>query len=938
MSRPRAHKLNNGARQGMLRAMIRRFIFLAAVWGGTGCAPSASAEAGNLLAFHSLDEHVASIALRLTDYRIDDQSIVAEIPGAIRVDREASDLPPAFVYVQELDEGRMVEVEEINTADPVSVRSALADRVTGDNDVVSATLARMGSRVFVRVEVRPFQPAPDGRHWMVYESLNAIIRVSNRPPPPRVKAVDVLVAPAAEGGTPCATCPPPVSVGVSPGSGGTAVEFAPHRSVTNRTAWKINMSQAGLYRITGADLAVAGVPESYRNTESLRLSSRDHIVPFWRSTAGPMQNDDWLMFYGAPVHAQSTTQNVYWLSVDHPSPEPALRSVVPSDTLPLVTSAWQTARYAPKNFYKAAYNPLVNSYDHWFALEITGGTTSNISLATPYPLSTGEAYLAYALHGVNATTAADPDHRSVLRVGAHVADTREYNGQVLVSGTSSVPASAVSPGTTFVSVEQAVPPGVPHPSFSTGFIESLHLCYQRELIADTLPLYFKGPADPGQVRLTGIPTNTCWLLDVSDPLSPMQLQDYSLVADGGTWTLDFEDDDGGGRCYALFTDADTLTAPSVELVRFRNLSDTTRQADYLVITPEAFREPIYRLLRHRYKNGLAVQVATPEDVYNEFSYGLIDPVAIRQYFGYTYHHVGSDAPRYALLVGSGSYDPLNNLGLGGAEHIPARMGPSPWRRTALEQWFVTVDGPSPDDLLPDISLGRIPADTVDQVERLVNKIIAYEVAPSNAGWRESALLVADDADAQNDFKAHVEGNTKPHLENGGFDPLFGIQTAFRDDDTQAQVTQAIESELNGGVQFIHYMGHGGVHQWSSPSVWNSTDAASSANTVHPLVMVFTCQNGIFYDPTEVSLSQAMLLGQGGASGMVAPTALSVQLFSEKLADGFYEALAVDRVERLGDAMQEGFLRLWTFNEYVAELQFYTILGDPAQQVWGGAVP
>lgn len=854
------------------------------------------------------------------------------IPGAVRIDRDANGRAPAFVRVLELNSGRSVDVESLTWSLRTVTDCEALDRVAADDKMLSVTLARMGRRVFARIEARPFQPDPVSGQWRLYTTIDAVFRVSGEVMESQTPgAIRHRTALPVSG---CRTCPPPVPLGVSAGMGGTPADFSPHRSVTNSVAWKIEVSQPGLYRVTKADLLVAGVPDAYHDTSMLQVSCRDQVLPVWRSTDGPMGEDDWLMFYGAPVSGAATTRNVYWLSTIDTSPMPETISAEPTIDSAFVTSSWHTVEYAPKTFYRASHNPLDDSYDHWFAMEVAGGTMSNIAFMTPCPVRTGEVYLAYSIHGADAQPDVDPDHRSILRLEGITALDTTYNGRVRITGSVAVPATAVQDGISVVSLEQPVLPGV-IPGRASAFIEWLRLCYQRQLLADELPFYFKGPDGPANVQIGGIPTNDVWLLDVSDPLAPKQMQDYTLAAGDDGWTLRFRDHEGGAKCFGLLHRPSVRPVGEMMLARFRNLSDPARQADYLLVTPAAFREPVYRLLKHRYKNGLSVQVATVDDVYNEFSYGVKDPVAIRRYFGYAYHHYAKDEPRYALLIGTGSFDPADYLGTGALGHVPVYLGPAPWRRTAFEQWYVTVDGP---DLLPDIRLGRIPARTLAEVEHAVAKIIDFETTEADAPWRATALLVADKADAAHDFKAFTENNTRSHLEKGGFDPLFGIQKAYRDDLSQTIVRQTIQGALDSGVHLMHFMGHGGVRQWCSPSVWNVDNALAANNTIYPIVTVFTCQNGLFFDPVETCLVQAMLLNAGSASGMVAPTALAVQLYSEKLADGFYAALADDddRDERLGDALQEGFLRLWTFNPNVAELRFYAIFGDPAQQIWGGA--
>jgi len=57
--------------------------------------------------------------------------------------------------------------------------------------------------------------------------------------------------------------------------------------------------------------------------------------------------------------------------------------------------------------------------------------------------------------------------------------------------------------------------------------------------------------------------------------------------------------------------------------------------------------------------------------------------------------------------------------------------------------------------------------------------------------------------------------------------------------------------------------------------------------------------------------------------------LSDQLQAKQLADGFSKALLIDKNARLGDAVLDGFLELWSTSPFADALLSYEIFGDPA---------
>ena len=57
---------------------------------------------------------------------------------------------------------------------------------------------------------------------------------------------------------------------------------------------------------------------------------------------------------------------------------------------------------------------------------------------------------------------------------------------------------------------------------------------------------------------------------------------------------------------------------------------------------------------------------------------------------------------------------------------------------AGDNWYADLD----DDQLPDVSIGRLPADSPDDLRTMVDKIIAYERRPAPGNWRRRINLVA----------------------------------------------------------------------------------------------------------------------------------------------------------------------------------------------------
>lgn len=83
------------------------------------------------------------------------------------------------------------------------------------------------------------------------------------------------------------------------------------------------------------------------------------------------------------------------------------------------------------------------------------------------------------------------------------------------------------------------------------------------------------------------------------------------------------------------------------------------QRDMIIISAPSLVQQAERLaVAHREKDGLTVEVVTPEAIYNEFSSGTPDATAYRRLMKMFYDRSSSlgNPPKYLLLFGDGIYD------------------------------------------------------------------------------------------------------------------------------------------------------------------------------------------------------------------------------------------------------------------------------------------
>ena len=84
------------------------------------------------------------------------------------------------------------------------------------------------------------------------------------------------------------------------------------------------------------------------------------------------------------------------------------------------------------------------------------------------------------------------------------------------------------------------------------------------------------------------------------------------------------------------------------------------QADFIIVSHPDFLSQAQRLANFHIDNdNISVVVATTDQIYNEFSSGSQDPVAIRDFVKMFYDKNISDFPKNLLLFGDASYDYKN---------------------------------------------------------------------------------------------------------------------------------------------------------------------------------------------------------------------------------------------------------------------------------------
>ena len=341
----------------------------------------------------------------------------------------------------------------------------------------------------------------------------------------------------------------------------------------------------------------------------------------------------------------------------------------------------------------------------------------------------GEATLRVRLVA-NSSAPVDPDHHLIFSLnGVQIVDEK-WDGLGPRVITATVPSGVVHSGENTVTINAPGDTGAPADSAMLDWVE---LIYPRQLVADDGELVFAGQAGGYDLAVSD---ELAALWDISDPTAPVALSGYDQ-RDGKVHFAS----DGTPRRFVAAT-AEGLHRPAAIVpVTASSLRDLPGGADLIIVTVPQFREALQPLVEARQKQGLRVAVVDVDQIYDTFSGGQPGPEAIRAFVQYARSHWTAPAPRYLLLAGDASYDPRGYLKGTEIDLVPAQSvytGFSGW--TASDVWYALPDG---DASVPALAVGRLPAQTAEQLATMVAKTLEYESGDQAAAWRQDALIVAD---------------------------------------------------------------------------------------------------------------------------------------------------------------------------------------------------
>ena len=697
-------------------------------------------------------------------------------------------------------------------------------------------------------------------------------------------------------------------------------------------AIKLRIDKTGVYTLTYAEvlqvvedtLGPLNIPGL--SAHELDLTHQGNSIALFIAGGedGLFGPNDVLYFYAESIETHYTRHNIYWLSLNiNGGTRVQFREATPITLVPQLTASKQTVHVEKNLMYWERMNESIGK-DHLFWETIAATESKDITIELPFVAeTTGNATVRIMLQGRTDTIFIAPDHHTKILLNDIEISDAEWNGQAVFLQEVTIPQSQLLEGTNTLTILSVGDTGA---TVDTVMLNWAEIDYLATTQTTQNQLHFKTESIAQyQMTVSGFTQSDLLVLDVTHPQQVVALTGV-VITDNNTEAYQLEYTETGAKAFYAFSLTDNLLSPAeISLdMPAKVLQTACHQVDYFIIHHDSFDVTEFQnVIAAR---GLNVMDVPVSDIYDEFSHGLIDLQAIKDFLSYAYNNYGGTRA-YVVLVGDANQDTLNELGHG-INYLPTPTFHTYIAgETSRDNWFVSISG---DDQLPDMFLGRIPVQTQVELDAVVHKVATYPASPQG-DWQRTALFISDNI---TEFDTTSDLLIEDYFTDYTVQQIYLTQYTGDRDTIQAAAKQDIIQYINDGAILVNYTGHGSVSNWAGEFIFESNDVASLENPdTLSFVLALNCFNGQFsyYQPfydNEDSLAEAFLKTDGkGAIAMWASTALGYSYQHEIMANELFQGLLIEQQTEIGPLTTGVKIDLGNYIG-INNIETFTLFGDP----------
>ncbi|KPA16442.1 secreted protein containing Propetide, peptidase C25 [Candidatus Magnetomorum sp. HK-1] len=673
----------------------------------------------------------------------------------------------------------------------------------------------------------------------------------------------------------------------------------------------------GIYSLSYDDLLLNNFPVSEYPAANLQLWNQEKQIPLEIQTQTSfLQPGDQIRFYGTAIHSGFTDKNVYQLLWSN---ENGLRishtSASAKDSSSSVNIGFQNLLYEqnnPKTFWTGTPGAPDTDYIFWAKLTAPETFSTVFDLPDLASVST-PCHITVTLQGKTNNL-----HKYKIYINDHLISENIWDKASIHHAGFDVDTSLLKPENNQFQIISALSENVLADVF---YINNIKIKYPKYLRAHENIINIALNTFQTNIEITGFTRNRIYGYDISNPCVPQKLTDQNIILSDNFYSVQLYNH-SSKQLYVCSDDA--LLKPEMRLAYSENLKTIENGADYIIIAPDHFLSAINPLIKHYQKKNLHVLTVNPDEIYDTFNGGIINPQAINDFLKYAYNYWNAPHPSYVLMVGDSNMDYLNYFENNKQNDVPVYLsyfddiGMSP-----DDNHLVCVEG---DDLIPDIIIGRIPGKDVSDITKFIEKRLAYPKTFHTT--RQANLFVSDDN----------QSNTYSNINAKGME-------FFPDTMTQNHLqlvinsnvnlfTQQIVEQINQGALITSYVGHGSISNWGGEFFFESSDIKNiQAQAPLSFFLSLNCLSGFFGLPDGYSLSEELILAEHkGAIAVFAPTGLAQVWEIDLLAQEIFSLIQSYPDLSLGEIVTAAKISAYAKGIRDDAIKMFTFMGDPAIQL------
>ncbi len=357
------------------------------------------------------------------------------------------------------------------------------------------------------------------------------------------------------------------------------------------------------------------------------------------------------------------------------------------------------------------------------------------------------------------------------------------------------------------------------------------------------------------------------------------------------------------------------------------VADEDREGSYLIVYPSDFLEAASGLRDHHLDAGdiESAEMVDVRHIWEEFSYGLPDPRALRSFLQWTLAN-WSDPPEFVLLFGDGTWDYNGYMN----QHASVNLVPS-YGNPASDNFYASLNDTS---YFPDLHVGRVPAVDATQAWNAFQKIRNYRASPEPSLWRKLVLFV-NGGGTQDEFDYFAAWTSITSQLVVAPPPVLGATSIIAKDQEEywmGYYNKSIAAAVDSGCLIMNFFGHAATQTWDF--MFESDDVDSLLNGDRtPLVLSPTCFTGDFADPRQVVFAEHFLRldePEHGAIGFFGSSGTAYQNKGGVYAYRIMESIFCKGDPRVGPAITWAKLNGYPYTSPEDSIMatVFSLLGDP----------